>query len=87
MKSDFGGVHYSGGFAREYLMGTRFEIEKFDERMNFGLWQVQVKDVLIQSGLQNKRFKKIICGTSSVGSFKRNAANVVSQNEGDVFSL
>ena len=32
-------------------MGTRFEIEKFDGRINFGLWQVQVKDVLIQSGL------------------------------------
>lgn len=32
-------------------MGTKFEIEKFDGRINFGLWQVQVKDVLIQSGL------------------------------------
>ncbi|PHT95375.1 hypothetical protein T459_03257 [Capsicum annuum] len=32
-------------------MGTKFEIEKFDGRINFDLWQVQVKDVLIQSGL------------------------------------
>ncbi|PHT58503.1 hypothetical protein CQW23_00866 [Capsicum baccatum] len=32
-------------------MRTKFEIEKFDGRINFGLWQVQVKDVLIQSGL------------------------------------
>ncbi|PHU07420.1 hypothetical protein BC332_23909 [Capsicum chinense] len=32
-------------------MGIKFEIEKFDGRINFGLWQVQVKDVLIQSGL------------------------------------
>ncbi|MED6202150.1 hypothetical protein PIB30_102501, partial [Stylosanthes scabra] len=29
---------------------VRFDIEKFDGRMFFGLWQVQVKDVLIQSG-------------------------------------
>ena len=26
-------------------------MEKFDGKINFGLWQVQVKDVLIQSGL------------------------------------
>ncbi|KAL4589303.1 hypothetical protein LXL04_002209 [Taraxacum kok-saghyz] len=29
----------------------RFDVEKYDRRINFGLWQVQVKDVLIQSGL------------------------------------
>ena len=29
----------------------RFDIEKFDGKMNFGLWQVQVKDILIQYGL------------------------------------
>ena len=29
----------------------RFEIEKFDGKINFGLWQVQVKDILIQHGL------------------------------------
>ena len=29
----------------------RYEVEKFDGRINFGLWQVQVKDVLIQSEL------------------------------------
>ncbi|KAL5732705.1 hypothetical protein ACOSP7_032058 [Xanthoceras sorbifolium] len=28
-----------------------FDVEKFDGRINFGLWQLQVKDVLIQSGL------------------------------------
>ena len=32
-------------------MSFRFNIEKFDGRINFGLWQVQVKDILIQSGL------------------------------------
>ena len=29
----------------------KFDVENFDGRINFGLWQVQVKDVLIQSGL------------------------------------
>ena len=32
-------------------MSFRFDIEKFNGRINFGLWQVQVKDILIQSGL------------------------------------
>ena len=32
-------------------MSFRFDIENFDGRINFGLWQVQVKDILIQSGL------------------------------------
>ena len=26
-------------------------MEKFDGNINFGLWQIQVKDLLIQSGL------------------------------------
>ena len=30
---------------------VKFDIEKFDGKINFGLWQIQVKDVLIQSGL------------------------------------
>jgi hypothetical protein len=33
------------------LSEMKFDIEKFDGRINFGLWKVQVKDVLIQSGL------------------------------------
>jgi len=35
-----------------YSSAMKFDIEKFDGRINFGLWKVQVKDVLIQSGLQ-----------------------------------
>ena len=31
---------------------VEFDLEKFDGRINFGLWQIQVKDVLIQSRLQ-----------------------------------
>ena len=30
---------------------VKFDVEKFDGRIHFGLWQVQVKDVLIQSEL------------------------------------
>jgi hypothetical protein len=29
----------------------KFDIEKFDDRINFGLWKLQVKDVRIQSRL------------------------------------
>ncbi|QHN83844.1 Syntaxin [Arachis hypogaea] len=32
-----------------YSSAVKLEIENFDGRINFGLWQVQVKDVLIQS--------------------------------------
>ncbi|KAL5856769.1 hypothetical protein ACOSQ3_004227 [Xanthoceras sorbifolium] len=35
---------------------VRFDVEKFDRRINFGLWQLQVKNVLIQSRL-NKVLK------------------------------
>jgi len=34
-----------------YSSAMKFDIEKFDGRIKFGLWKVQVKDVLIQSGL------------------------------------
>jgi hypothetical protein len=34
-----------------YSSAMKFDIEKFDGRINFGLWKVQVNDVLIQSGL------------------------------------
>ncbi|KAF7802225.1 cytochrome p450 [Senna tora] len=35
----------------KFSSAVKFDVEKFDGRINFGLWQVQVKDVLIQSGL------------------------------------
>ncbi|RYQ84281.1 hypothetical protein Ahy_B10g103423 [Arachis hypogaea] len=44
-----------------YSSAVKLEIEKFDGRINFGLWQIQVKDVLIQSGL-HKALKKKISG-------------------------
>ncbi|KAL5823979.1 hypothetical protein ACOSQ4_021879 [Xanthoceras sorbifolium] len=35
----------------KFSSSLKFGVEKFDGKINFGLWQVQVKDVLIQSGL------------------------------------
>ena len=29
----------------------KFDFEKFDGKINFGLWQIQVKDILIKYGL------------------------------------
>ncbi|KAL9462621.1 hypothetical protein AB3S75_000591 [Citrus x aurantiifolia] len=48
---------------------VKFEIEKFNGRINFGLWQVQVKDVFIQSGL-HKALKGKPSPASSSGSGK-----------------
>ncbi|RYR19346.1 hypothetical protein Ahy_B03g064105 [Arachis hypogaea] len=42
-----------------YSSAVKLEIEKFDGRINFGLWQIQVKDVLIQSGLHKALKEKI----------------------------
>ena len=43
-----------------------FDVEKFDGRINFGVWQVQVKDVLIQSGLHMAlRGKPVSSGESN----------------------
>ena len=33
------------------MSATKFDVEKFNGKINFALWQVQVKDLLIQSGL------------------------------------
>ncbi|MED6135441.1 hypothetical protein PIB30_046466 [Stylosanthes scabra] len=38
-----------------FSSAVKFDIEKFDGRMFFGLWQGQVKDVLIQFGLHKMR--------------------------------
>ena len=36
---------------QQKMSAMKFDVEKFDGRINFGLWQVQVKDLLIKSGL------------------------------------
>jgi len=43
-----------------YSSALKFDIEKFDGRINSDLWKVQVKDVLIQSGLH----EMLKCGMS-----------------------
>ncbi|RYQ93579.1 hypothetical protein Ahy_B09g099841 [Arachis hypogaea] len=56
-------VRYTVATMSGYSSAVKLEIEKFDGRINFGLWQVQVKDVLIQSGL-HKALKEKISGCS-----------------------
>ena len=34
------------------MSGMKFDVEKFDGKINFSLWQVQVKYLLIQLGLR-----------------------------------
>ena len=54
---------------------VKLEVEKFDRRINFGLWQVQVKDVLIQSGLhkalKGRPTHEVSTGTSVIGEMSR----------------
>ena len=45
------------------ISAIKFDVEKFDGRVNFGLWQVLVKDLLIQS-----RHIKKKCTKDRVGS-------------------
>lgn len=40
-----------GAEMSKFSSPVKFDVEKFDGKINFGLWQVQVKDVLIQSEL------------------------------------
>ncbi|POO02710.1 hypothetical protein TorRG33x02_016960, partial [Trema orientale] len=37
----------------KYSTLIKADVEKFDGNINFGLWHVQVRDLLIQSGLHN----------------------------------
>ena len=49
---------------REKMSATKFDVEKFDGKINFALWQVQVKDLLIQSGLYKVLNARLIPLTS-----------------------
>ena len=50
----------------KFSSAMRFDVEKFDRMINFDLWQVHVKDVLIQSGLYKAlRGKPVSSGESS----------------------
>ena len=56
---------------------VKFEIEKFDGKINFGLWQIQVNDVLIQSGLH-----KALKGKPSSASSNGFAKAIISGEDG-----
>jgi hypothetical protein len=51
------------------MQSLKFGIERYDGRMNFGLWQIQVKDILIQYGL-HKMLRGIPASDSSDGAEK-----------------
>ncbi|KAH9671379.1 hypothetical protein KPL70_017352 [Citrus sinensis] len=53
---------------------VKFEIETFDGKLNFGLWQIEVKDMLIQSGL-HKALKRKPSPASKSGSGKASISN------------
>lgn len=50
------------------MSGIKFDVEKFNGRINFGLWQIQVKDVMIQSGLHKALKGRPTVETSKEGS-------------------
>lgn len=45
---------------KEHMSGVKYDMEKFDGRINFDLWQVKVNIVTIQLGLHNNLEKKKI---------------------------
>ncbi|KAL5828114.1 hypothetical protein ACOSQ4_019911 [Xanthoceras sorbifolium] len=59
----------------KFSSSLKFGVEKFDGKINFGLWQVQVKDVLIQSGLHKVLKEKsgsILSDSSKGDNWKKN---------------
>ncbi|MED6225158.1 hypothetical protein PIB30_091017 [Stylosanthes scabra] len=60
----------------------KFDIKKFDERMFFGLWQVQVNDLLIQSGLHKMRKVWAYCPGGASSANGSEVADVASLAEG-----
>ena len=58
----------------------KFDVEKFDGKIIFGLWQVQVKDLLIQSWL-HKALKGKPTTASSEGSAESDVSKSVVSDE------
>ena len=58
----------------------KFDVEKFDRRIIFGLWQVQVKDLLIQSWL-HKALKGKPTTASGEGSAESDVSKSVVSDE------
>ncbi|MED6193777.1 hypothetical protein PIB30_022695 [Stylosanthes scabra] len=61
-----------------FSSAVRFDIEKFDGRMLFDLWQVQVKDVLTQSGLHKMRKVWAYCSSGASSTKGSKVADVAS---------
>ncbi|KAL5796053.1 hypothetical protein ACOSQ2_000873 [Xanthoceras sorbifolium] len=62
----------------KFSSSLKFSVEKFDGKINFGLWQVQVKDVLIQSGLHKVLKEKsgpVLKDSSKGDNWKKNNSN------------
>ncbi|MED6192459.1 hypothetical protein PIB30_010394 [Stylosanthes scabra] len=68
-----------------FSSAVKFNIERFDRKMFFGLRQVQVRDVLIQSGLHKMRkvwtYKEILSRWSKFGKRLRVSASLVERYE------
>ncbi|KAL5805097.1 hypothetical protein ACOSQ3_031897 [Xanthoceras sorbifolium] len=59
----------------KFSSSLKFGVEKFDGKINFGLWQVQVKDVLIQSGLHKvlkEKLGSVLSDSSKGDNWKKN---------------
>ena len=67
----------------KFASPVRFDVEKFDGRINFGLWQVQVKDVLIQSGLHKALKGKPGSGSSNGAEDSSKASDKSSMSDED----
>ncbi|MED6211900.1 hypothetical protein PIB30_078007 [Stylosanthes scabra] len=61
---------------------VKFDVEKFDRRMFFGLWQVQVNDILIQSRLHKMRKVWAYCPGGASSAKGSEVAYVASLAEG-----
>ncbi|KAL5824039.1 hypothetical protein ACOSQ4_021939 [Xanthoceras sorbifolium] len=66
----------------KFSSSLKFGVEKFDGKINFGLWQVQVKDVLIQSGL-HKVFKEK--SGSVLSDFSKGESSVSNEERKKIF--
>ena len=62
------------------MSAIKFDVEKFDGRINFGLWQVQVKDLLIKSRL-HEALKSQPTTASSEDSVRSEVSKSVVSNE------
>ncbi|PON70119.1 hypothetical protein PanWU01x14_082940 [Parasponia andersonii] len=61
------------------LIPVRVDVEKFDRNINFGLWQIQIKDLLIQS-----RLHKILKGKEAYKGKNSEKSNISDEDKDDL---